>query len=69
MGWTIVLVIRPLYEHLPLNGLLWVIGGGLAYTIGVIFFVAKRKYSHLIWHLFTITGTTCHYLAILWYAF
>ena len=69
MGWTIVLVIRPLYQHLPLNGLLWVIGGGLAYTIGVIFFVAKRKYSHLIWHLFTITGTTCHYLAILWYAF
>jgi hemolysin III len=69
MGWSIMLVIRPLYQHLPLDGLLWVIGGGLAYTVGVIFFVANRKYSHFIWHLFTITGTTCHYFAILWYAF
>ena len=68
MGWMIVLVIRPLYQHLPLNGLLWLIGGGLAYTVGVIFFVAKTRYSHFIWHLFTIAGTTCHFFAILWYA-
>jgi hemolysin III len=68
MGWMIVLVIRPLCQHLPLNGLLWLIGGGLAYTVGVIFFVAKTRYSHFIWHLFTIAGTTCHYFAILWYA-
>ena len=69
MGWTVVLVIGPLYQHLPRNGLFWLVGGGLAYTLGVIFFVARAKYSHLIWHLFTITGTTCHYFAILWYAF
>ena len=68
MGWMIVLVIRPLYHHLPLNGLLWLIGGGLAYTFGVIFYVAKARYSHFIWHLFTIAGTTCHFFAILWYA-
>jgi hemolysin III len=68
MGWTIVLVIGPLYQRLPWHGLLWVIGGGLAYTTGVIFFVTKTKYSHLVWHLFTIAGTTCHYFAILWYA-
>jgi len=68
MGWMIVLVIRPLYQHLPLNGLLWLIAGGLAYTVGVIFYVAKARYSHFIWHLFTIAGTTCHFFAILWYA-
>jgi hemolysin III len=68
MGWMIVLVIRPLYHDLPLNGLLWLIGGGLAYTIGVIFYVAKARYSHFIWHLFTIAGTSCHFFAILWYA-
>ena len=68
MGWMIVLVIRPLCQHLPFNGLLWLIGGGLAYTVGVIFYVAHARYSHFIWHLFTIAGTTCHFLAILWYA-
>jgi len=68
MGWMIVLVIRPLYQHLPLNGLLWLVAGGLAYTVGVIFYVAKARYSHFIWHLFTIAGTTCHFFAILWYA-
>lgn len=68
MGWLVVLVIRPLCQHLPLNGLLWLVAGGLAYTLGVIFYVAKTRYCHFIWHLFTIAGTTCHFFAILWYA-
>ena len=67
MGWMVVLVIRPLCQHLPFNGLLWLVAGGLAYTGGVIFYVAKARYSHFIWHLFTIAGTTCHFFAILWY--
>jgi hemolysin III len=67
MGWMILLFIRPLYQILPFNCLLWVIAGGLAYTLGVIFYAAKAKYSHFIWHLFTIAGTTCHFFAILWY--
>jgi len=68
MGWMILPVIQPLYQHLQFNGMLWLVGGGLAYTIGVIFYVAKAKYSHFIWHLFTIAGTTCHFFAVLWYA-
>jgi hemolysin III len=48
--------------------MLWVVAGGLAYTLGVIFYVAQARYAHFIWHLFTIAGTTCHYFAILWYA-
>jgi len=68
MGWMIVLVIRPLYQHLPFDGLLWLFAGGLAYTVGVIFYLARAKYSHFIWHLFTIAGTTCHFFAVLWYA-
>ena len=67
MGWMVVLVIRPLCQHLPFDGLLWLVAGGLAYTVGVIFFVIDKKYSHFIWHLFTIAGTTCHFFAILWY--
>jgi hemolysin III len=68
MGWMVVLVIRPLCQHLPFNGLLWLVAGGLAYTVGVIFYVAKARYSHFVWHLFTIAGTTCHFFAVLWYA-
>ncbi|MCE0496338.1 MAG: hemolysin III family protein [Methylacidiphilales bacterium] len=67
MGWMILLFIRQLYEQLPFDGLLWVIAGGLAYTLGVIFYTAKARYSHFVWHLFTIAGTTCHFFAILWY--
>jgi hemolysin III len=68
MGWMIVPALHPLYQHLQLSGMLWLVGGGLAYTAGVIFYVAKAKYCHFVWHLFTIAGTTCHFFAILWYA-
>ncbi len=67
MGWVVLPFIRPLYQHLPLNGLLWLIAGGVAYTLGVIFFVIRARYAHFIWHLFTIAGTTCHFFAVLWY--
>jgi hemolysin III len=53
----------------PLSGLLWLLAGGIAYTAGVVFYLAKRlAYSHFIWHLFVIAGTSCHFCAVLWYA-
>ena len=46
----------------------WVAAGGLAYTVGVVFFVWDRlKFNHAIWHLFVMAGTVCHYLAVIWY--
>jgi len=69
MGWLIIIAIRPLWSTMPLPGLLWLLGGGIAYTGGVAFFVAERvRYSHMVWHFFVIAGTTCHFLAVLWYA-
>ena len=69
MGWLIVFAARSLYQNLPLPGLLWLAGGGLAYTAGVAFYLNKRLlFGHFIWHLFVLTGTACHYFAILWYA-
>jgi len=67
MGWVILPMIHPLYLRLPFNGLLWLTAGGIAYTLGVIFFVAKARYAHFIWHIFTMAGTTCHFFAVLWY--
>lgn len=70
MGWLILIAINPLTSLVPASGLLWLGAGGLAYTIGVVFFAAdsRIKYGHFIWHLFVMAGTTCHYFAVLWYA-
>lgn len=70
MGWLIVIAINPLLTKVPTPGLLWLLAGGLSYTTGVVFFIADSqfRYAHLLWHLFVIGGTTCHYFAILWYA-
>jgi hemolysin III len=70
MGWLLVIAVKPLVAGMPTAGLLWLIGGGLSYTFGVAFFATDSRvpYGHLIWHLFVIAGTTCHFFLILWYA-
>lgn len=70
MGWIVVIAIDPLVARVPTAGLLWLIAGGLSYTIGVAFFAtdSRLQYGHLIWHLFVMAGTACHYFAVLWYA-
>ena len=69
MGWLVLIAVQPLWLRMPLSGLAWLAAGGLAYTAGVAFFAAERlRYSHFIWHLFVLTGTCCHFFAVLWYA-
>lgn len=70
MGWVVVVAIGPLLERMPATGLFWLVAGGLAYTIGVVFYTtdARIRYGHLVWHLFVMTGTACHYWAVLRYA-
>ncbi len=67
MGWLIVIAAQPLSVRVPPPGLSWLVAGGLAYTVGVIFFAldSRLRYGHFIWHLFVMTGTTCHYFAVL----
>jgi hemolysin III len=69
MGWLVVVAIRPLWLRVPLPGLVWLLAGGLAYTAGVGFFAAKRlPYAHFVWHLFVLVGTSCHFIAVWFYA-
>lgn len=70
MGWIGVVAIKPLLERVSPPGLLWLLAGGLAYTVGVVFFVFDRRlrYGHAIWHLFVATGSICHVVAVLRYA-
>jgi len=70
MGWLIVIAAQPLSERVSASGLLWLVAGGLAYTLGVIFFAldSRLRYGHFIWHLFVMAGTACHYFAVLGHA-
>lgn len=69
MGWLIVIAAKPLITHLPPAGLAWLAAGGLAYTGGTAFYGWKRlRYQHTIWHLFVLTGSVCHFVAVLRYA-
>lgn len=69
MGWMIVLVAGPVAERMHPNGLALIVAGGMAYTIGVAFYVARQmKFHHLIWHVFVLAGSACHVMAALWYA-
>jgi hemolysin III len=69
MGWLALIAIRPLWLHMPASGILWLAGGGVAYTGGVAFFVLKRvRYAHFAWHLCVLAGTACHFVAVMNYA-
>ena len=68
MGWLAVVATKPILTLVPLPGILLILAGGIAYTGGLAFFAGRRRYSHFIWHLFVIAGTTCHFFAVLWYA-
>ncbi|MFA6147055.1 MAG: hemolysin III family protein [bacterium] len=69
MGWLILVAIKPLWLRMPSEGLLWLFAGGFAYTVGVVFYAAKRvRYTHFVWHLFVVAGTACHFIAVLRFA-
>ena len=70
MGWVIVIAIDPMFARVPTAGLLWLLAGGVAYTAGVAFFAAdsRLRYGHLVWHLFVMAGTACHFYAVFRYA-
>jgi hemolysin III len=70
MGWLVVIAAVPLLERISATGLIWLVAGGLAYTVGVIFYLtdARVKFGHFIWHLFVIAGSACHFCAVLWHS-
>ena len=68
MGWLVVIAIKPLLTRVPLPGLIWLLAGGLSYTVGALFYLWKKlPFHHAVWHLFVLAGSVCHYFAILFY--
>ena len=68
MGWVIVIAIKPLINSMVTQGLLWLLAGGIFYTIGALLYQRKSmKYNHAIFHVFVLLGSLCHYIVILNY--
>lgn len=67
MGWIIVFAYSPLKEAMKPEAMNWLLAGGLTYTFGTIFYLAKKlQYTHAIWHLFVLTGSVFHFVAIIY---
>jgi hemolysin III len=67
LGWSAVFIIPSLWQTAPM-ALVWIALGGIAYSIGVIFYANRSvRYMHLVWHLFVLAGTTLHFVAIYLY--
>ena len=67
MGWAVVFAIKPLIANLAKGGIILLASGGLAYTVGIIFYAIRKKYMHSIWHFFVLAGTILQYFAVLFY--
>ncbi|MCF6169980.1 MAG: hemolysin III family protein [Bacteroidales bacterium] len=68
MGWIIVIAIKPLMAALPFPGLMWLLAGGLSYSVGAVFFLLdKMPCNHAIFHVFVLVGSACHFVAVFWY--
>lgn len=70
MGWLVLIAAKPLLLDLPMTGFLWLLAGGIAYSLGVAFFAMDERvrYAHFVWHLLVMVGTACHFVAVRWYA-
>lgn len=69
MGWLALIALRPLWHALPLMGFVWLVAGGLLYTVGIVFYSLdeRLRHAHGVWHLFVLAGSASHYFAILYY--
>jgi hemolysin III len=70
MGWLILIAAVPLAEHVPRHRIELLVAGGLAYTVGIVFFAlgSSFRYAHALWHAFVVAGSVCHFFAVLGYA-
>ena len=68
MGWAALVAIVPLVRALQGIGTMWLSVGGGLYTIGCVFYLWKSlPYAHMVWHLFVLAGTICHFFCLLWH--
>lgn len=68
MGWLILIAIVPLIHNLSTMGLIWLLLGGISYSIGAVFYLLnKLPFNHAIFHFWVLGGSICHFFAVFWY--
>ncbi len=68
IAWMAIIAVKPIITTVPIGGLAWIGAGGAAYMTGLVFFAWDRlPFNHTIWHLFVMTGSICHYFAVMFY--
>ena len=69
MGWCIVIAAKPTIEAIPLPGLIWLLAGGIAYSVGAVLYNIgkKKKFIHSVFHLFVLAGTILQFICIFFY--
>jgi len=68
MGWIVIFAIKPLVNNFPIEGLLWLLAGGVFYTVGaVLYSINSIKYNHAIFHIFVLFGSFSHFIAVFFY--
>lgn len=65
MGWVILFALEPLIEAFQGDGMIWLVAGGIAYTLGALFYsIPRLPFGHAIFHLFVLGGSVCHFVAV-----
>jgi hemolysin III len=65
MGWLVLIAVVPMVQRLNVVTLSWLVAGGLAYTVGTVFYLSRRlPFAHAVWHLFVLAGSVCHAVAV-----
>lgn len=68
MGWLALVAVVPILQQVPVSCLLWLLSGGILYTLGVFFFLLETvPFAHSIWHVFVMAGSFCHFFAVYQY--
>ncbi|MBE6572888.1 MAG: hemolysin III family protein [Ruminococcaceae bacterium] len=68
MGWCAIFAIKPIVTFLGIWGSILLLGGGIFYTVGILFYSKKDiRYMHSVWHIFVVLGSVCHILCVLFY--
>jgi hemolysin III len=69
LGWLAIVMVDPLLARIGWQGLAWIVAGGVAYSVGVIFFACDQRirFGHCVWHLFVLGGSVCHAIAVVSY--
>lgn len=69
MGWLCMIALPVLLSRLPMPGFLWLLGGGVAYTLGTVFYGLDERvpFAHAVWHVFVLAGSAAHFVCIMFY--